>query len=114
MLLNYLFFSNDGYVIYGQYVLNKSITIDIPQLANRQVTVYLLKEGTPGNLQSNLTRINDQLIDWDAHQATNIQGKRMTLPVTLLGYSLFYIVVPPQTPSKMFLIFQAFYNMFNA
>jgi hypothetical protein len=85
--------NNNALVLYGQYSGNNSFTIDIPQLTDKQVTLYLFKEGEPGNLQSNLSRINGQLIDWDTHKPmANIQGAQADLPITLPSYSLFFIV----------------------
>ena len=86
-------FSDGGFVVYGQWVSNTSFTLDIPQLMNKNVVLYLYKEGEPGNLQSDKARLNDQLLDWDVHRPiANAKGNYTTLPITLPGISQFFIV----------------------
>ena len=97
-----IIFSQNGLVLYGQWITNDNLVLDIPQLSNKQVTLYLLKEGEPGNLESATSRLNDQEILWDTHlPVANLRGNHTSLPITLPPYSQFFIVLgSDQSKSK--------------
>jgi hypothetical protein len=79
---------------------NDSFVIDFPQFSNKQVIAYVIKEGEPGNLESKSSRINDKLIEWVTHgPGPNIQGSITNLPISLPGFSQFFIVAD-QTSSE--------------
>uniref|UniRef100_A0A914E6A2 Heparanase n=1 Tax=Acrobeloides nanus TaxID=290746 RepID=A0A914E6A2_9BILA len=94
--------NQNGLVLYGQWITNDSLVLDVPQLSNKQVTLYLLKEGEPGNLESATSRLNDQQILWDTHlPVANLRGNHTSLPITLPPYSQFFIVLgSDQSKSK--------------
>lgn len=98
--LNEIFCRTNGFVVYGINIANYSFTFDLPQLTNKQVVVYIIKESEPGNLESKTTNLNGELMEWTSHEANvNMKGNVTTLPIEIPAYSQFFIEAG-QTPSK--------------
>ena len=73
---------------------NTSFTLDFPQITNKQVIAYILKEGESGNLQSKSSRLNGAPLSWSTHQpGPNMRGNATSLPLTIPDYSQFFIIV---------------------
>jgi hypothetical protein len=90
----FFYFSSDGIVVYGINVANSSHILDFPQISNKQVTTYIIKEGEPGNLQSSTSSLNGQILEWATHQSiVNIKGQSTSLPLEIPAYSQFFVIL---------------------
>jgi ATP-dependent Zn protease len=100
-------FSTNGVVVYGINIGNSSYTLDFPQFSNRNVTLYLVKEAYSGNLGSNLSTLNGEILNWAKHQPeAQLKGIVKTLPIVLPEYSQFFIVIGEnKSKSSVFIVF---------
>lgn len=72
---------------------NDTTTIDLPEIQNKQITLYLVQSSTPGDLLS-LNMLNGQFLEWTTHLFyPNYVGNVTTLPIKLPGFSQFFVIV---------------------
>lgn len=91
-------FSSDGVVVYGEILSNASFTLNFPDFSNFDATLYLLKEGEPGNLTSKTSRLNGQPLSWMSHEPiVSIQGQPVTFPLEIPAYSQIFITLQPKS-----------------
>lgn len=95
-----LFFRDDGsYVLYGIILSADSLNLNLPQSFDKQVTVYQIESSQAPNqnlsyLAAESSTLNGKLLEWVSQQPlVGLNGRVQTLPVTLSGYSQFFIVI---------------------
>src|SRR6185437_282280 len=96
-LVNSCFFSSSSLVLYGFYLSNDSFTLDLPGISYKTVTTYVLEPADSGrSLQSFTSKLNGNVISWSKNANVpdlTAQGNLTSLPVTLPGYSQFFVVI---------------------
>jgi hypothetical protein len=84
-------------VLYGFYLSDYSFTLDLPGISYKNVTTYVLETADPArSLQSFNSKLNGNVINWSKNANVpdlTTQGNLTSLPVTLSGYSQFFVVI---------------------